>query len=283
MRRRRRANNELPDHLKKRLSKQMMRKNTMTLLECSTAWAFRWFHGMFYCSYCDMKFPDPLPLREHVEIYHMDDLPTTDIFAKLSQNNMVKVDIAKLNCRLCNCKLNNLDSLKEHITLHEKYLFEGYSDGVLPFKLSDEEFECQICFASFLNFPRVNEHMNKHYQNHICDECGKAFISESRFRKHSQSHESGNFPCSLCDLVLPTRVARMCHRQKVHRKGIRYNCPRCPEVFTSYHGRIKHLSEAHQQRKEYDCNVCGKLFDTICKRDCHFKLLHGIQKRSKVL
>ncbi|CAH2100699.1 unnamed protein product [Euphydryas editha] len=271
IRRRRRANNELPEESEKRIAKTMMRRNAMMLLECSTVWAFRWFQSAFYCSYCDAKFVDPLVLRDHVSSYHLDDIPTKRIFSKLTENNMIKVDVSNIHCRMCNCKLETIDFLKKHlINTHEKFLNQNYNDGILPFKLESDGFECQICCAHFTSFCKINEHMNTHFKNYICDACGKAFVSKSRFRTHVQSHEIGSFPCGICDEILETRVARMCHRSRIHKKGIRYTCPHCPEVFTSYYARAKHLVDGHnQQKREYECFTCGKSFETSCKRAAH--------------
>ncbi|CAG5057411.1 unnamed protein product [Parnassius apollo] len=286
MRRRRRANNQLPEESERRISKTMMRRNTMAILECSTAWAFRWFRNAFFCSYCDEKFVDPQPLREHVLSSHISCSPTVRIFSKLTENNMVKIDITNLRCRLCNYGCNNIDALKNHLkTAHRKTLNSEYSDGVLPFKLDEIGFYCQACFEYFTSFAKLNEHMNSHYQNYICDACGKAFISKSRFRTHVESHEIGSFPCGECDEVLQTRAARTCHRMKVHRKGIRYTCPRCPAVFTAYYARARHLVDGHaQQRMDYDCTTCGKTFETSCKRAAHIRVAHmPVEKRYECL
>ncbi|CAK1587540.1 unnamed protein product [Parnassius mnemosyne] len=286
MRRRRRANNQLPEESERRISKTMMRRNTMAILECSTAWAFRWFRNAFFCSYCDEKFVDPQPLREHVLSSHISYSPTARIFSKLTENNMVKIDITNLKCRLCNYGCHSIDALKNHLkTAHRRTLNSEYSDGVLPFKLDEIGFHCQVCFEYFSSFAKLNEHMNSHYQNYICDACGKAFISKSRFRTHVESHEIGSFPCGECDEVLHTRAARTCHRMKVHRKGIRYTCPRCPAVFTAYYARARHLVDGHaQQRMDYDCTTCGKSFETSCKRAAHIRVAHmPVEKRYECL
>lgn len=277
MRRRRRANNELPEESEKRIAKTMMRRNAMALLEFSTAWAFRWFHGVFYCSYCDAKFADIDPLRDHVITFHSNEPPTKRVFSKITENNMLKIDIGNLSCRLCDNYVESLDALKSHLlSFHEKTLNSDYSDGVLPFKLGNDGFQCQICLTQFESFPKVNQHMNTHYQNYICDECGKAFVSKSRFRRHVQSHEVGTFPCGQCEAILLTRVERMCHKLKVHKKGFRYSCPRCSQSFTSYYARAKHLVDEHGQQKiDYDCSACGKTFETGSKRAAHFRLTHA--------
>lgn len=282
MRRRRRANNELAEESEKRISNTMMRRNAIMVLECSTAWAFRWFHNAFYCSYCDLKFVDIVPLREHVRLSHLNEAPTKRIFSKLTENNMVKVDITDLSCKLCGHIMDGVDSLKSHlVNVHGKVWHKDYSDGVLPFKLEPNGFYCQKCFEHFSTFAKMNEHINTHYQNYICDACGKAFVSKSRFRTHVQSHEVGSFPCGQCEEVLETRAARMCHRLRVHKKGVRYTCPRCSEVFTSYYARVKHLVDNHeQQKRDYDCPTCGKTFETSCKRAAHIRLTHKpVEKR----
>lgn len=279
MRRRRRANNELPEESEKRISKTMMRRNAMTLLECSTAWAFRWFHGAFYCSYCDVKFVDIQPLKEHVFINHLNEPPSKRIFAKLTENNMVKIDVNNLRCRICNIPLNGIESLKYHVQTHGRSMNEGYNDGVLPFKLDDEGYFCQICSSYFGNFTKINEHMNIHYQNYVCDTCGKGFVSKSRFRTHIHAgynfYEKGSYPCGICDEILSSKAERNTHRLRVHRKGVRYTCPRCSETFTSYNARVKHLVNYHaQQVHEFECDVCGKSFYTRSKRAGHYKLVH---------
>ncbi|XP_053623426.1 zinc finger protein 668-like isoform X16 [Plodia interpunctella] len=275
MRRRRRANNELPEESDKRIAKTMMRRNAMTILEGSYAWAFRWFHGTFYCSYCDQRFPDIDPLRHHVK-HHLKQLPTKMIFSKLRENNMLKIDITDLVCRICHCDIDNIDHLKDHlVSCHGKMFYTGYSDGVVPFKLDNNGFQCQKCYMKFDRFPKLNEHINSHYQNYVCPECGKVFMSKSRYRRHVQSHETGAFACGECSEIFQTRAARFGHRMKVHNKGIRYSCPRCPETFTHYHSRLKHLFDKHGQRMlEYHCPACSKTFDSASKRAQHYKLAH---------
>ncbi|CAF4940193.1 unnamed protein product [Pieris macdunnoughi] len=281
MLRRRRANNELPEESERRIAKTMMQRNAIALLECSTAWAFRWFRCAYYCSYCDIKFLEPNDLRDHIRSNHLHQKPTKKLFAKLTENNMLKVEISDLKCRLCGLNFNTIDGFKEHLVLvHQKKLYPNYSDGVLPFKLSSNDFKCPKCHIRFASFSKMNEHMNSHFRNYICDTCGKGFVSKSRFRAHVQSHEVGSFPCGVCDEVLETRTARMCHRVKVHLKGVKYACPRCPEVFTKYNARLKHLVEKHGQQKiYYPCVHCGKLFETNCNRSAHYRMSHKVGKK----
>lgn len=256
-----------------------MRRNATMLLECSTAWAFRWFHGAFYCSYCDVKFVDVQALREHVIVSHINESPSKRIFAKLTENNLLKIEVTDLRCRICNIPLNGIESLKYHIQSHGTNLNEGYGDGVLPFKLEDG-YCCQLCSRNFVTFSKINEHMNVHYQNYVCDTCGKSFVSKSRFRTHVHGgyniNEKGSYPCGMCPEVLSTRAERNTHRLRVHKKGVRYTCPRCPETFKSYNARVRHLVNYHaQQVHQYECKVCGKSFDTSSKRAGHIRLVHS--------
>ncbi|XP_072943206.1 uncharacterized protein [Epargyreus clarus] len=272
MRRRRRANNAnwKPEDSEKRIEKTMMRRNAMTILECSTAWAFRWYRNSFYCSYCDAKFVEPNVLREHV-LQHLTESPTKRVFSKLRENNMIKIDISDWNCRLCGYRIESLDYLKEHLTsIHSKVFQEDFSDGVLPFKLELNGYHCQKCMMYFVSFANINAHMNTHYQNYICDACGKVFVSISRFRIHVQSHETGRFPCS-CGEVFDTRGSRNSHNVRVHRKGVRYACPHCPDLFTTYYARIKHLVNVHPTLNTFNHDYDGKSF----KRD----LTHSVGRK----
>ncbi|XP_049883263.1 telomere zinc finger-associated protein-like isoform X21 [Pectinophora gossypiella] len=281
MRRRRRANNEMPEESEKRITKTMMRRNAMILLENSTAWAFRWLKSAFYCSYCDSRFVDVVPFRDHMKQNHINELPTKKIFAKLTENNMAKVDIGDLKCRICSCPLESIDSLKDHLSaVHNKTFYQGYNDGILPFKLEPNGFYCQKCYEHFLTFAKLNEHINIHYRNHICDLCGKSFVSNTRFRVHVQSHEIGSFPCGDCGEVLTTRAARTNHRTKVHRNRVRYSCPRCAEVFSSYYARCKHLVDEHAEAgKEYNCTMCAKTFLTSSQRAGHMRCTHKVTEK----
>lgn len=285
MRRRRRANNELPEESERRIAMTMMRRNALTLLECSTAWPFRWFHGAFYCVYCDLRFVDIAPFRMHVENEHMQELPTKErVFAKLTENNSVKVDVANLMCRLCRQDIDYL-SLKDHIvSVHGIPLNFEYKDGLLPFKLEQNGFDCQICFERFATFTKLNEHMNTHYQNYLCNHCGKGYESQSRFRTHVQSHELGQFGCTFCNQIFPSRTARMSHRLREHKNGFRYACPRCPEMFKTFYTRARHLVDEHgEPRKVYDCSTCGLSFETSSKRAAHVREKHLVLTNPKIL
>lgn len=275
--RRRRANNELPEESAKRIAKTMMRRNAMILMENSTAWAFRWCKNAFFCSYCHGKFYENKTLQHHVVSNHLQEQPTVSIFSKITENNMLKIEIGTMKCRLCNIYLESIDHLKTHIIqAHDKCFHNGYSDGVLPFKFKSENvYDCQMCKESFNSFTNLNQHMNIHYQNYICDACGKAFISKPRFRIHVQTHEIGSFACRDCGEVFDTRVARVTHRIKVHRRKVRYTCPKCCQPFTTYYSRSKHLVEEHHEKsKEYSCSFCSKIFATSCKRAAHVRAVH---------
>lgn len=282
MRRRRRANNELPEESENRIAKTMMRRNTITLLECSTAWAFRYFRGAFYCAYCDIKFVDTQSLREHVNLNHLKEPPSKRVFSKLRENNMVKIDITQLQCRFCDVSLGSISYLKTHLESHGRFVMRKYSDGILPFKLSDGGFFCQMCTSHFPTFSKINEHMNTHFQNYVCDTCGKGFVSKSRFRAHVHTAykndftEKESFPCGICDQVLNSKAAKTSHRSRVHRQGVRYRCPRCSQVFTTYNARSNHLVNIHaQQSMVYVCNICDKSFSTSSKRSAHCRLVHS--------
>lgn len=268
----------MPEESDKRIAKTFMRRNAMTILECSTCWAFRWCRNAFFCSYCESKFLEKESLISHVLSDHLLNPPTLGIFSKITENNMLKVDVSDLKCRVCGSVLKDIDDLKTHlVSAHGKVLNFEYSDGVLPFKLEKNDFPCQKCEETFANFSKLNEHMNYHYKNYICDLCGKPFVSKSRFRTHVQSHEIGSFPCGECDDVFDTRVTRMCHKFKVHRNCMRYACPRCSCKFPTYHARSRHLIEKHNEKvREYSCSFCGRTFSTTCKRAAHFRTVHRV-------
>ena len=91
---------------------------------------------------------------------------------------MVKIDLTRIDCRLCGVKINDLEVFKRHISsVHNKKYYFSYKDSVLPFRLTRLEMKCAICDLLFPYFHALNKHMNEHFSNYVCETCGLGELS----------------------------------------------------------------------------------------------------------
>ncbi|CAH0698497.1 unnamed protein product [Spodoptera exigua] len=252
--------------------------NAGTILECSNVTPFKSKSRLgFPCFYCRNVFEKLEKLREHTtqhkktEIRHI--LKTYG-----AECLVVYVDTTDLKCTLCDKSIQNLNSLKSHLTnVHKKKLYPEFTDRVIPFKLSDSGVhECQVCGFNFETFGSIERHMNVHYRNYVCKECGTGFVTKYRLKVHTKSmHAGGNYPCEVCGKVFSTQQKYKNHVNTVHKLLKRFKCTKCSERFAEYFRRQKHLVQVHGVAPlQYKCNVCDKNFDRRYTLSRHMKRDH---------
>ena len=249
------------------------RDNAAIILESSNACPFRWKRGAFTCAYCSLSFGDFNGVKNHtVEHPHRVEALR---FARTFSN--VKIEVTELRCELCRTRMTDIDSLCEHlIENHNKPIITKQGLGVTPFYLTRKEYNCTHCDESFELFSKLNTHLNKHYPNSICFQCGKAFSSVDRLKSHLVIHDSAaqQYKCTKCEQVFATRVSRNNHITVAHGPEYRYRCPYCKESFKSYAGRVKHLKATHDIKVEYPCKLCSAVFAMCNQRTKHMKQVH---------
>ncbi|KAL0808613.1 hypothetical protein ABMA28_013052 [Loxostege sticticalis] len=251
----------------------MIETNALTIVEFSYVCPFKCRHNHLLCHYCGQTFSDPTLLRQHTETSH-----TPKKFKITEHRNMLKVDLTRIDCRLCTETINNLDDFKKHIsTVHNKKYYFDFKDLILPFRLTKDEMKCAICDVIFPYFHALNKHMNEHFSNYVCETCGLGFVDKGRFVMHQQRHEEGDFPCETCGKVFKAQYNRDLHNDRVHMKRGRVYCPKCDIRLMSYHQKLKHLVEVHgEEPLSFPCNMCDKVFETrrtltIHRRKDHLK------------
>ncbi|KPJ17537.1 Zinc finger protein 425 [Papilio machaon] len=252
--------------------------NAAVLLENSNATPFKNRNCSGYpCYYCRKLFENLDKLREHLTQHKKKEIKKI-LSTYGAEYFVVYVDVTDLKCTICDEKVSNLNDLKSHlIKVHKKNYYSEYTDRVIPFKLSPNNiFECQVCGFNFETFGSIERHMNIHYRNYVCEECGSGFITKYRLRVHTKSlHEAGNYPCDICKKVYTTAQKQKNHVAAVHMNLKRFKCPKCPERFSEYFKRHKHLVETHGMTPlKYKCNVCDKSFDRRYSLSRHLKRDH---------
>jgi PR domain zinc finger protein 5 len=256
--------------------------NITTLLANSNLTAFKTkYKNGFPCFYCSTRFDNLDTLRGHQFVHKNDDIRRFVAKKYLPGRPdclVVYADVTALKCTICGQDLPNLKELKAHLTkTHNKTMYSNYTDRVIPFKMSNNLYRCQICSFDFETFGSVERHMNTHYRNFVCEECGAGFITKHRLKIHTYALHSriGTYPCQDCGKNYPTHKKLKLHFDNVHTMTRRIKCPKCPAKFLYYVVRQKHLVDVHGEEPIlYRCNVCEKSFKRKYMLSNHIKKDH---------
>lgn len=216
----------------------------------------------YHCVYCREMFIKPEQLREHT-LEH--DPRTYQEF--MNPKKMSLVDIERIDCRLCQAQIDNIDSFKEHITtVHNKTIYKDVDCEFMKFKLKVGKLNCVECEKPFNFFQALKKHMAEHFGTYICDECGAHYFEERHLVFHKKTHVSNRniemFPCSECDKTFRSKNSRNFHIARIHRNEAAYPCNKCDEVFISYHMRYRHKMNVHGEKREFPCENCDKVYDS---------------------
>ncbi|CAK1587536.1 unnamed protein product [Parnassius mnemosyne] len=257
------------------------RQNALTIFEFSTVYPFIYGNNKFKCFICSQPFLETPLLRRHMQETH-----TFAPLKRLVNNrreNVIKVDVTEMNCKLCSVKPKDLHELKVHLKDdHQKLIDPELKDNIIPFILDGEDggYKCVMCDGSFIKVRTLVIHMSVHFNNYSCEICGSGFMTLRLLKKHLEVHESGNFPCDRCNKVFSTTYKLSLHIRGVHLKQYPRRCPMCPERFNSNYRRTKHLQDVHNQStRVHKCETCGRGFNLKYHLVCHTRSVH-LQERN---
>ncbi|XP_063371612.1 zinc finger protein 37-like [Cydia amplana] len=145
------------------------------------------------------------------------------------------------------------------------------------FTLEPGQTQCSLCTTQFETNKALRVHMNAHYPDHVCGDCGMAFASQQRLRSHVyQTHNQEESPtCKYCDKIFTNVNTRNAHMWRVHTKVDPYKCAQCGERFKTYLKRLRHMQAAHGDSvTEYACQYCDKKFAYAAYRTKHIRTVH---------
>ncbi|CAB3261149.1 unnamed protein product [Arctia plantaginis] len=261
--------------------KSKHKENLLTILKFSNAIPFKNKSLLgFICGYCEASYPDPVDLRRHTENDHQSERLNFKSNFDMTEYN-VKLDISDLSCTLCDEKINNLTTLKEHLVkIHEKTIYNDIKDHILQFKLrKGDVYDCALCTSTYETFKMLKQHMNLHYSNYTCNKCETSFATKRSLNAHRTTHQEGSFKCDHCDKIFPSRAKKHYH-EKIKHFGARNisNCPYCNEPFRSYYQRNQHLVKVHNSEAQYKCNVCNKAYILKSLLMYHIKKSHLMER-----
>ncbi|XP_026749355.1 PR domain zinc finger protein 5-like isoform X2 [Galleria mellonella] len=247
---------------KKKLSidhDHMVYANAVTIVQNSYVCPFHNRISNYYCYYCKDQFLNPNELREHTLSHD-----PRDMFESMMENKKIpKIDITRIDCRLCDVKIDDLPTFKDHITnVHGKKMYP-VDNEFLKFRLSTNNLTCTECNSVFPYFDMLKKHMIEHFGTYICDVCGACFLEQNSLRTHIKSHSKveANFPCEVCGKNLKSKYSRYLHIATVHEKKPTVNCYKCEASFLSYALRNRHLIEVHGDKRTFPCKLCDKVYN----------------------
>ncbi|XP_049704108.2 transcription factor Ouib [Helicoverpa armigera] len=237
----------------------MVYTNATTIVHNSYVCPFQNRISIYYCFYCRDQFTNPNELREHT-LNH----DPVELFQSTMENRKIpKIDITRIDCRLCSEKIDDLEIFKKHITsVHGKKLYP-VTNEFLKFRLSMDNLICTECNSTFPYFDVLKKHMIVHFGTYICDVCGACFLERNSLRTHIKSHTKveESFPCEICGKNLKSKYSRYLHVATIHEKKPTVNCYKCEASFLSYALRNRHLIEVHGDKRTFACKLCDKVYN----------------------
>lgn len=193
-------------------------------------------------------------------------------------NEMIKLDIQNISCRVCNTRFLQWADVLEHLKIFHKITFQ-YKNKMIPYVLDNDRY-CAICHEKFTAFTLLETHLNKHYRNYTCEYCGDPFITALRLKAHEKIHDTGRFVCVYCSKVFSLEIYMKKHVSFVHSNELKVKCRYCSEVFKNDHQRQAHVVISHVERLEsITCELCGTMFSWMRHFVRHMKRTHGTEHR----
>ncbi|XP_059056453.1 zinc finger protein 26-like isoform X1 [Achroia grisella] len=160
------------------------RRNVELILTCSSAYPFKTRFSQILCAYCHDEYDTLMDLRYHMKSEHINS-DFKNVFYR-TKDNLVKVDITNLKCKLCSQDIVDVDTLMTHLSReHRKPVKFNARFGVLPYKQDhDNRWLCVYCHKCYDEFIQFKRHIGNHFMNFSCDKCGTTFMSDYALRDH---------------------------------------------------------------------------------------------------
>lgn len=202
------------------------------------------------CTHCSEKFIHMASLTRHMRRAH------NERFVPKEERSNENVE-----CPICK-GVYFRSSLDVHIRNHS---------GQRPYA-------CLICNKDFTTKWNLKLHKWTHASRtskpYKCDQCKGAFIRETDYIAHMNSHRSVKpYTCNYCGAQFIRKYN--CQRHvKEHEKGKSFSCQVCGKSFhRSYY--LKDHMRVHSGLRPYSCHICGKTSTTKSNHNKHVRIHHA--------
>ncbi|XP_041988794.1 zinc finger protein 26-like [Aricia agestis] len=245
------------------------------LLQNTNAVPFKTKITRRFCAYCftdGPAFDDNIELRSHMKFYHKTNYIKGVEFMMRPWhiNEVLKLDITDLQCTSCNISIEDWNSMFVHFAQTHELEFDEAYNKIIPFSLTIDN-KCTLCYDTFTTFGNLDVHMNAHYCNYICYECGDPFLSSTRLDAHLRIHKTGKFVCKICDKVFAMQQHVIRHIELDHSDSA---------VDVKWYSNSK-TTDKSENCTEMPCEYCGTCFESSASLDNHIKKMHMKKKRKR--
>lgn len=196
----------------------------------------------------------------------------------------VKLDITALKCNICEMNFDNLELIMDHLKdTHEKNISTDIDNHIMPFRFESDTLKCFMCHNVFNKFKALQEHMNTHYRNYVCDVCDAGFVNRHLLLCHREGHKTGTFKCDQCTKVFNTLRKKKLHERIVHNGfNTPHKCGYCSQRFRENCHKNEHLAKVHGViGPTIKCQACDRTFTTQQTWLLHTKKYHLMQRQHK--
>ena len=217
----------------------------------------------FQCNICEKSFRAYSHKVEHMVVHTQEKIFKCDTcgFTTTTKSNLTKhkqQHSKEYFCSICDKKLCNKFSLKEHMVVHS----------------SSRPYQCKYCEKSFIRQRDRKIHQNSHmidFEPFECEICHKHFVLKSRLTRHMAVHSLEKlFVCSVCNKKFARKDDLKSH-ERVHSGVKPYVCKECGKQFRYVSNCRNHLKCHNKEKKVYRCICCDMVFVTEAKYKGHLK------------
>nr|XP_025841535.1 zinc finger protein 426-like [Vulpes vulpes]XP_025841536.1 zinc finger protein 426-like [Vulpes vulpes] len=108
-----------------------------------------------------------------------------------------------------------------------------------------------------------------------CSDCGKTFISHSRFQAHVRTHNGRDFNEWRQFLKASVFPAGRTEHVQTHTAQELHECKQCGKSYADSKCLNNHIIRLHAGRKPFECSECGKAFITSSRLYVHLRIHTG--------
>lgn len=216
------------------------------------------------CKICSKRFKRYSNLIQHRNRHHLKVRPKEKDFicscgevfhsqAKIAWHRETH-DAKPKCCPYCRERFMHKNSLVRHIRLSHTERFHLFKrDSV----------ECPHCHKKYIK-SSLKMHMEQHLKTkstYECTICNKKLTTKWNLKQHKWIHASRSskpFKCNLCSKAFIRETEYTSH-MNTHKSVKPYTCDHCGCQFARKYNWLRHTRE-HETPKKFRCDTCGKVF-----------------------
>ena len=124
--------------------------------------------------------------------------------------------------------------------------------------------------------PTVNSSSAVKSQKHLCEACGKSYLSKRSLRRHVAIHTGNRSLCYICAKQFTNEYEVKRHIQAAH-FGIRYQCDQCESSYKTKCG-LKYHKSVHLGDYKFICSICSRGFNYKADFEDHMAYHEGVKR-----